>query len=221
MTQIIMIKKLCVLGGAVALLISLIACSSVGSGKAVNSSRIPAELLPILSGETLLHRIVDSAEYPNEPLFILTDAMKTFAAQSVKGIHDPASRVTALHRQLIKSPYLGGQGIRYSALTTNNPQVVFTQSEANCLSYSLLFVAMAKEVGLDAWVNEVTIPSNWERQDDNSFYLMRHVNAKVRVPKESKMAAQQFQLNRSSATDEMVIDLERFACSVAIIPKLR
>lgn len=208
MTQIIMIKKLCVLGGAVALFISLMACSSFGSGKAVNSSRIPAELLPILSGETLLHRIVGSAEYPNEPLFILTDAMKTFAAQSVKGIHDPASRVTALHRQLIKSPYLGGQGIRYSALTTDNPQVVFTQSEANCLSYSLLFVAMAKEVGLDAWVNEVTIPSNWERQDDNSFYLMRHVNAKVRVPKESKMAAQQFQLNRSSATDEMVIDLE-------------
>lgn len=66
-----------------------------------------------------------------------------------------------------------------------DPRVTLTAREAfrtrrgNCLSFSYLFVAMAREAGLEAWFREVEIPPEWSSVDDTLLVSM-HVNAGVR-----------------------------------------
>lgn len=65
---------------------------------------------------------------------------------------------------------------------TYDPQVTLTAREAfrtrrgNCLTFSNMFVAMAREAGLNAWYREVEIPPEWSSIDDTLLVSM-HVNA--------------------------------------------
>jgi tetratricopeptide (TPR) repeat protein len=66
-----------------------------------------------------------------------------------------------------------------------DPRVTLTAREAfrtrrgNCLTFSNLYVAMAREAGLDAWYREVEIAPEWSSVDDTLLVSM-HVNAAVR-----------------------------------------
>ena len=63
-----------------------------------------------------------------------------------------------------------------------DPQVTLTAAEAfrtrrgNCLTFSNMFVAMAREAGLDAWYREVEIEPEWNALDD-TLLVSLHVNA--------------------------------------------
>jgi len=63
-----------------------------------------------------------------------------------------------------------------------DPQVTLTAAEAfrtrrgNCLTFSNMFVAMAREAGLNAWYREVEIEPEWNALDD-TLLVSLHVNA--------------------------------------------
>ena len=65
---------------------------------------------------------------------------------------------------------------------TYDPRVTLTAKEAfrtrrgNCLTFSNLFVAMAREAGLDAWYREVEIPPEWSSVDD-TLLVSKHINS--------------------------------------------
>ncbi len=65
---------------------------------------------------------------------------------------------------------------------TYDPAVTLTAEEAfearrgNCLTFSGLLIAMAREAGLDAWYQEIEIPANWSNVNDTLLVSM-HVNA--------------------------------------------
>lgn len=67
---------------------------------------------------------------------------------------------------------------------TYDPQVTLTAEEAfrqrrgNCLTFSNMFVAMARSAGLDAWYREVDILPEWTNVDD-TLLVSKHVNAEV------------------------------------------
>jgi Flp pilus assembly protein TadD len=52
----------------------------------------------------------------------------------------------------------------------------FRQGKGNCLSFSAMFIAMARESGLRAYFQEVEIPPNWNNVEDN-LLVSKHVNA--------------------------------------------
>lgn len=171
-------------------------------GTAVGCSSLPVnEVVPApdsaliaaaLTGSPLaLEQTVVVTENP-DTLLSLTPAMAHFAEQSVRGYAKDAARTQALHRALIDPPEAGGLGMRYHAAATLTPQQVFVRREANCLSFSLLFVAMARHVGLRASVNDVSIPPAWDMTGDR-VQFMRHVNAKVDL---------------RFSTDAIVVDLD-------------
>jgi len=56
----------------------------------------------------------------------------------------------------------------------------FRARRGNCLSFTSLFVALAREAGLDASYQEVDVPPSWSLSDD-SVVVSRHVNALVAV----------------------------------------
>ncbi len=54
----------------------------------------------------------------------------------------------------------------------------FKQRTGNCLSFSNMFVALAREAGLNAWFQEVKLPPEWSNINETILVSM-HVNAVV------------------------------------------
>ena len=62
--------------------------------------------------------------------------------------------------------------------TTRTASKTFRVRQGNCLSFSNMFVALARGVGLDVEYQEVDVPPDWNL-DKDSFVLNRHVNVYV------------------------------------------
>jgi tetratricopeptide (TPR) repeat protein len=107
-----------------------------------------------------------------DPLELSTE-MKQFVAEYV-GRHSAVDdRAWRLSWALLDSNVLDFE---------YDPQVTLTAAEAfrtrrgNCLTFSNMFVAMAREAGLDAWYREVEIEPEWNALDD-MLLVSLHVNA--------------------------------------------
>jgi tetratricopeptide (TPR) repeat protein len=62
--------------------------------------------------------------------------------------------------------------------TTRTAAETFHNRRGNCLSFSNMLVAMARELGLDAQFQEVDIPPDWTL-DKDTYVLNQHVNVHV------------------------------------------
>jgi len=158
-----------------------------------------ADLDAVLSGQAIWGRVVTPNELPNLDLFSITPEMEAFAKQSVKRADTTFEKVKALHYALLLPVDEGGHGIVYNAYSTQIPTVSFQERRVNCLSFSLLYVALAHHLKLNAQINEVQTPPVWNLRDKKSLFLMRHVNVKVPLHDERL---------RSVNSDDAVIDLE-------------
>lgn len=160
-----------------------------------------------LSGQLILGQSVTQEQLPDVDLFALTPAMKSFAEQAVGKRKSPDAKAEAIHYALLESTAAGGRGISYSADLTTTGAEAFEQRQANCLSYTLLYVAMARHVGLKAEVNEVMLPPTWNMSRANSYLFMRHINAKVMMPK-SLISFSLLRQGRVIDVGDIVVDLE-------------
>jgi Flp pilus assembly protein TadD len=68
-------------------------------------------------------------------------------------------------------------GLQYDERTRTASET-FRTRRGNCLSFSTMFVALARDVGLSVQFQEVDIPPDWT-QDKETFVLNRHVNVRV------------------------------------------
>jgi tetratricopeptide (TPR) repeat protein len=158
-----------------------------------------ADIAELLSGRAILGREVTKAELPNVDLFAITPEMAAFAKRSVRRGDSYFEKVKALHVALLNSPESGGHGIVYNAYVTEPPIVTFQQRRANCLSFTLLYVALARSVGLHAIVNEVEIPPTWDLRNKKDMVFLRHVNVRLPLLGEG---------NNILRRDDVIIDLE-------------
>lgn len=178
-------------------------CVVVCSGCAVVTSKeskpYSAEIVDILSGKAILGHEVREEELPRVDLFAITPEMEAFAKQAVRRSESYFEKVKDLHVALLSSQKAGGHGITYSAYVTELPTVSFAQRRANCLSFTLLYVAMARYVGIKAAVNEVQIPPTWDLRNSKEMVFLRHVNVKVPILPDSTNILKR---------DDVIIDLE-------------
>jgi len=70
-------------------------------------------------------------------------------------------------------------GLQYDQ-TTRTASATFRERRGNCLSFSSMFVALAREAGLSAVFEEVDIPPDWTMNSE-LFVLNQHVNVRVDV----------------------------------------
>jgi tetratricopeptide (TPR) repeat protein len=68
-------------------------------------------------------------------------------------------------------------GVKYDT-TTRTASETFRMRLGNCLSFSNMFVAMARDVGLKARFQEVDIPPDWTL-DKDTYVLNQHVDVRV------------------------------------------
>lgn len=181
----------------------LSACSAVVQKVPFLSDKGP--LARELSGELILGRPYLPEELPDADLFGLTKEMQLFAEAATAQATRSDAKAEALHKALISSVNLGGRGITYSAYDTITGIDAFERRQANCISYTLLFVAMARHLGLRAEVNEVILPPTWDMRATDTYLLMRHVNAKVFLPRPNKTY---LRVIGTADVSDIVVDLE-------------
>ncbi len=151
-----------------------LACACATGSKSLNNGTVePHELLegaPLSRAQDELH-LIESDE-----VLAVSGEMRQFLDSNV---HYKASGQIKL-RELIDAIINEGTfGLAFDG-TTRTAAETFRLRRGNCLSFSNMFVAMARYVGLEAVYQEVDIPPDWAFQDD-VFLLNRHVNVSVDV----------------------------------------
>jgi len=111
-----------------------------------------------------------------EEVLAVSDEMRSFLAAHVHRRAAESVRFKALVEAIINTPELR---LEFEERTRTASET-FNARRGNCLSFSNLFVAMAREVGLEVAFQEVDIPPDWSLQND-VFVLNRHVNVRIRL----------------------------------------
>jgi Tfp pilus assembly protein PilF len=73
-----------------------------------------------------------------------------------------------------------GLGMRYRAEPTPTVSEAYASRQANCLGFTLLFLALAHEADIEAHPREIRDTLSWE-QKEGTIYRAAHVNAGVRL----------------------------------------
>lgn len=91
--------------------------------------------------------------------------------------HSDEQRLDALVRYLFAAD---GLGMRYRHDADHTVAESYRTREANCLSFTLLTIALARDLGIEAYGQEIRRVLGWYREGD-TLYFSNHVNAGVHV----------------------------------------
>jgi len=69
-----------------------------------------------------------------------------------------------------------GHAMQYDVNSNLTPQHSFEQKRGNCLSFTMLFAALAAELGIEIKFNAVDIPNTWGLDERVGMVFYRHVN---------------------------------------------
>ena len=103
--------------------------------------------------------------------------MRAFLQEHAPDHLAPRQRVDSILRAILDD----GLALEYDSFKTYTAEEVFYSKRGNCLSFTNLFVALAREAGIKVEFQEVEVPPNWERRG-NSYLYNRHINALVHLP---------------------------------------
>lgn len=109
---------------------------------------------------------------PEDDLLALDEPMRRFVAGHIDRGRTHDGRLAQLLAAVIGDAKFG---IVYNE-RTHTAAEAFRRREANCLSFTAMFVALAREAGVEASFQEVDVPPDWTLGTD-LFVLNRHVNA--------------------------------------------
>jgi Flp pilus assembly protein TadD len=90
----------------------------------------------------------------------------------------------------------GGLQLRYDNFKTYTAEEAFYARAGNCMSFTTLFVALAREAGVKARFQEVDVPPIWSAQG-NTWRLNLHLNAVVDLPRAQQVV--DFDMNSYSS----------------------
>lgn len=148
---------------AALLALALASCVSVD----VAPERRDGELL---SGEALFGKVVEPA--PEVTPMALDEAMREFVRRHAGSSHHARMRLDGLLDGMIDEGLLN---LVYDAQRTQPAVRTFHEGEGNCLSFSILFAALAREAGLDARFQRVDVPPVFASNGE-TVLVNNHVN---------------------------------------------
>lgn len=128
--------------------------------------------LAVLFSQTVLLCLVAAAPVPagrgrpqdlDADILELDGDMAKFLVKHVSTRQSPSAQVSALI-----DAFFGKKGldITYDSTTTLTARETFKKREGNCLSFTILFVAMARHLGLNAYFEEVGEVISWDRRGE-------------------------------------------------------
>ena len=136
----------------------------------------PGSTDDLLSGEVLFGEHIDVSDIRTDEVLALNDQMRDYVAAKVGGDPQARSRLRKLIRGMIDDDFLTldyDPNLTYTAIET------FQNRQGNCLSFSILFAALAREANLDLTFQMVDIPPSF-RADGEMILLNNHINVRVK-----------------------------------------
>jgi hypothetical protein len=130
----------------------------------------------LLSGEPIFGRPIETGSIPDPGMFELDDEMRAFVAANVDGSRAGRERMRRLLSAMIES---GLMSLDYDDAKTKTARQTFHDRVGNCMSFTALFVALAREAGLEVMFQTVEVPPIWYA-DSDLVILNNHVNALVK-----------------------------------------
>ena len=109
-----------------------------------------------------------------DDVFALDAEMLAFVAETAD-IRDSRKKLVALLRGMEER---GLFSLDYDE-TTRTGRATFHDRQGNCLSFTMLFVGLARAAGLTATYQSVTVPPTWAK--DGQVVIANHVNTVVRT----------------------------------------
>src|SRR5262245_16408677 len=154
---------------AIGVLVMLEACTA----SSVRRSEISDA--DLLSGKALDASFAVSAPIVSiDDAFALDDEMQQFVRQ-VNIVGDPSARVLRLLQAMKQR---GLFSLEYNESVTQTVSGTFHEHRGNCLSFTMLFIALARESGLHARYQLVDVPPQWNL-DSDLVVIANHVNAVI------------------------------------------
>jgi tetratricopeptide (TPR) repeat protein len=153
--------------------VALQACATT----TVTSPQAPAiSDAALLSGEVLGWTSPSAPLPTREDAFGLDDAMRAFVASVPAG--DPNTTANGLLDGMRDGGMLS---LHYADDFTRTARATFHDRVGNCLSFTMLFVGLARAAGLDARYQLVDVPPTWS-DDIGLVSVGKHINAIVATP---------------------------------------
>jgi len=115
---------------------------------------------------------------PDEDVLTLPAAIEPILENALRGKNSLRQRVSALADLFTED---GALGLHYETLASGTAAETFETKAGNCLSYTHLYIALARHAGLDARYREVISVPQWDVVGDY-VVLNRHVAAYGEMP---------------------------------------
>ena len=157
----------------IATAVTLVAACA-GPGLRDHPVSIPEQAL--LSGEILFGAPVETESVPDPGILELDNEMRAFVARNVGDTRSGRERLRRLLAAMVES---GLMSLDYDDAKTKTARQSFHDRVGNCMSFTALFVALAREADLDVAFQTVEVPPNWYA-DSDLIILNNHVNAVVK-----------------------------------------
>ncbi|VAW05187.1 hypothetical protein MNBD_ALPHA01-1335 [hydrothermal vent metagenome] len=152
-------------------------CSSVETQPPVYSADVVSRA-DLLSGRALFGDGARTISLPEDQVMAVDDAMQAYLKRYVPRNYAETTRVKVLARMIFGK---GALGMDYEATKTHTARDAFHKAEGNCLAFSYLFAALARERGLKVSFQEVRIPPEWNHMGKEVYYFSRHVNIRIHM----------------------------------------
>lgn len=119
---------------------------------------------------------------PSADILAVNDDMRAFLTERVPSAGNRKQKVEAILRAMLDD----GLRLDYNLFHTLTAEEAFYAREGNCMSFTNLFVALARESGITTTYQEVEVPPSWGSRED-TWLFNKHLNAVVDLPGGSMM----------------------------------
>jgi len=158
-----------------AVLLGLVVLVATEAGPAAAVARQPAfEEAELVAGRVLALSEAHVDVPTRDEVFTLDEEMRAFI-EPVRALRDPRQKMYALIRGLDER---GMFSLDYAEVTRTATRT-FHDRQGNCLSFTMLFVTLARAAGLSATYQSVDVPPTWTYE--GHVVIANHVNTSVRT----------------------------------------
>lgn len=113
---------------------------------------------------------------PDAPIIVVSEEMRDYIQQYTPETSNELWRLEQLIKALFDEQ---GANMQYDHILTLTAQETFSSGKGNCLAYSNMMIAFARELGLRASFQMVEIPPSWKESGTNLMLFNHHVNVLI------------------------------------------
>ena len=124
-----------------------------------------------------VNKNINSEQNSKGYFLLLSDEMKDLLDQQILQVKGEKRRLDMIVELIFDRSVVG---FDYSGLKTFTAEETFDKRSGNCLSYTTMFIALARYAGLRAKFQEVSDYSDWNRQGD-LIVCSSHINSVVEI----------------------------------------